>query len=270
MIVVVGLGNIGSRIAQRLVMRGLDVIGVDIDVRRRDTWRAMTQLDPTERLDEVDWERVSTVFVVVRFADEARDVLGHLSALHIGGRRVAYVVTTLDISVARTLGSFNVGSLRVVELPVSGGAAGAAAGTLTAMAAGPLDVDDERFLLDTVSKTLVRFDAYGEPTLAKLLNNVLAAYNAAAFSHVILLGEQEGLSPALLHRVILTSSGASWILGSFLDFPADLLTKDVELLRNDLGELPLVALRAAGPDSLEAVLEKARRALGPGPPHSER
>lgn len=269
MIAVVGLGNLGFGIAQRLVSQGRRVIGIDIDANRRDAWRAATQLEPAESPDEIDWGQVSAVFVVVRLANEARHVLEHLSALRTGRSRVAYVVTTLDRSVARSLGSFNTSSLRVVELPISGGEAGAAAGTLTVMAAGSFDGDDERFLLDTIAKNFVCFDAYGEPTLAKLLNNVLAAYNAAAFSHVLLLGEREGLSPTLLHRVILTSSGSSWILGSFLDFPADLLTKDVELLRKDLGSLPSVEPCTDGANSLETVLGKARRALGRQPPLSE-
>lgn len=266
MIAVVGLGNLGFAIARRLVRQGHRVIGIDFDPKRRETWLAMTQLDPAESLDEIDWEQVNAVFVVVRLADQARDVLEQLASFRSGGPLVAYVVTTLNRSVARTLGSLNTASLRVIELPVSGGEAGAAAGTLTVMASGPLGADDEQFLLDTVAKTFVRFDAYGKPTLAKLLNNILAAYNAAAFSHVILLGEQEGLSPALLHRVIVTSSGSSWILGSFLDFPADLLTKDVELLRNDLGALPSVDLHTTGTSTLETVLEKARRALVRRPP----
>lgn len=261
MIAVVGLGNLGFAIARRLVGQGHCVIGIDIDPKRRETWLAMTQLDPVESLGEIDWEQVNAVFVVVRLADQAREVLEQLSSLRSSEPLVAYVVTTLNRSVACTLGSFNTALLRVIELPVSGGEAGADAGTLTVMASGPLGVEDEQFLLDTVAETFVRFDEYGKPTLAKLLNNILAAYNAAAFSHVILMGEQHGLSPTLLHRVIMTSSGSSWILDSFLEFPADLLTKDVELLRIDLGTLPSVDLHTTGTNSLERLLEKARTAL---------
>lgn len=268
-IAVVGLGNIGFRIAERLVLRGRRVVGIDVDERRRDAWRAATQLEPAGGLDELDWEHIGIVFVVVRLAGDACHVLRQLSIRTERGR-VAYVITTLDVGVARDLDSFNSGSFRVVELPVSGGEAGAAAGTLTVMAAGPLAAEDERFLLDTVATTCVRFDDYGEPTLAKLLNNVLAAYNAVAFSHVILLGEQAGLDPEQVREVIMTSSGASWILGPFADFPADLLTKDVELLRNDLGALPSVDLDTVGANSLETVIGKARRALGIRSPISER
>ena len=152
----------------------------------------------------------------------------------------------------------------MIELPVSGGEIGAIAGKLTVMASGPLDAEDERFLLGTIASNLVRFDAYGEPTLAKLFNNVLGAYNATAFSKILLLGKQAGLNPASLYRVILSSSGGSWIAGGFLELLDDLLAKDVELLRRNLGDLPPVELGGAGPDAFPTVLAEARRALSPG------
>lgn len=269
MIAVVGLGNLGLAIALRLVERGHRVIGIDIDPERRKTCLTMAQLVPVESLDEVDWEQVTAVFVVVRLASQALDVLEQLASYRSNESLVAYVTTTLDRSSASKLRSLNTSSLRIVELPVSGGEAAARGGTLTVLAAGPLGADDEQFLRNTISQTFVRFDAYGEPTLAKLLNNALTAYNALAFSYVILLGEREGVSPKLLQQVITKSSGSSWILGVYLDFPADLLTKDVELLHNALGKLPPINLETTGTNSLEAVIGKGRRALTHEPPSPE-
>jgi 3-hydroxyisobutyrate dehydrogenase-like beta-hydroxyacid dehydrogenase len=149
----------------------------------------------------------------------------------------------------------------VIELPVSGGELGAMAGTLTAMAAGPIEPRDEELLLGTIANELVRFDAYGEPTLAKLFNNVLAAYNATAYSRLLLLAREAGLEPAKLSRVIKLSSGGSWVADGFLELLDDLLVKDVDLLRGALGSLPTIGLN--GEQDFPGVLAEARGLFAP-------
>jgi 3-hydroxyisobutyrate dehydrogenase-like beta-hydroxyacid dehydrogenase len=260
MIAVVGLGNIGLAIARRLVVRGRDVIGIDLDPGRRNAWLAMTGLQAAEDLEAANWDDIDTVFVIVRMADQAEDVLRKLSALESSAPRTAYVVSTLDEAVSSRLGAYNTDSLRVLELPVSGGEIGAMAGKLAVMIAGPVTDDDEAFILSTIATQVVRFDAYGEPTLAKLFNNVLGAYNASAFAQMLILASERGLDPARLYRVILASSGGSWMAGGFLELLDDLLAKDVELLRSHLGELPQIELDG----DLAATLSAARGALTPG------
>jgi putative dehydrogenase len=250
MIAAIGLGNIGLAIARRLVVRGCDVVGIDLDAGRRDAWHAMTGLDAAAGLDDVDWSRVDTAFVIVRMADQAEDVLRRLQGIEAPQPRTAYVVSTLDTDVSGRLGTYNGDNLRVVELPVSGGEIGAMAGKLSMMAAGPLEGEDEAFLLATLATQLVRFDHYGEPTLAKLFNNVLGAYNALAFSHMLQLAKEQGLDPARLYRVVLSSSGGSWMAAGFLELLDDLLAKDVELLRSHLGSLPRVELEGGFAGSL--------------------
>jgi 3-hydroxyisobutyrate dehydrogenase-like beta-hydroxyacid dehydrogenase len=259
MIAVIGLGNIGLAIARRLVVRGREVVGVDLDPGRRNAWQAMTGLEAAESLDAVSWDDVETVFVIVRLADQAEDVLRKLASLESRAPRTAYVVSTLDETVARRLGTYNTPSLRVLELPVSGGEIGAMAGKLAVMIAGPVTDEDESFVLSTIASQVVRFDAYGEPTLAKLFNNVLGAYNASAFAQLLLLAREQGLDPARLYRVILASSGGSWMAGGFLELLDDLLAKDVELLRSHLGELPEIELDG----DLVGTLAAARGALTP-------
>lgn len=245
MIAVIGLGNLGLAIGRRLVIRGADVVGVDLAEERRAAWQAMTGLAAAASLDDVPWDSVTKVFVIVRMTDQAEQVLSALRDIDGEDELTCFVVTTLEPDFAATLGSFSTGRLRVLELPVSGGEIGAMAGNLTAMVAGPVTKDDERFLQSTVLSQLVRFDAFGQPTMAKLFNNVLGGYNARALAEMLLLGERHGLDPAQLYRVVLTSSGGSWMAGGFFEILDDMLDKDVDLLRDHLGELPVIAL---GPD----------------------
>src|SRR5699024_1662831 len=119
--------------------------------------------------------RVQRVFVAVRTTGQASAVLAELcQRLAPGGSLACHLITTLEIGFADGLEGYAATPLRMLEQPVSGGEQGALAGSLTMGSAGPLIQEDERLLAD-VAEHLVRFDDYGQPTRAKLLNNVTGA-----------------------------------------------------------------------------------------------
>jgi 3-hydroxyisobutyrate dehydrogenase-like beta-hydroxyacid dehydrogenase len=241
MIVVVGLGNIGIAIAARIAERGHEVLGVDLASERREEWQRITGLAAAPSLDEVAWADVAGVYVVVRLTNQAEAVLQQLLERAPAGIPV-YLNTTLELEYARGLARYKDAPWRLIELPVSGGDSGARAGTLTVMATGELTDADREYLLSTSAAAIVEFDSYGEPTLAKLLNNVSAAYTALSFAEMMLLAERTGMAPARLAEVLRTSSGQSWMGDHFIGLVDDLLGKDVALLRQELGALPAVTL----------------------------
>jgi 3-hydroxyisobutyrate dehydrogenase-like beta-hydroxyacid dehydrogenase len=258
-IVVVGLGNIGMAIARRLVDTGGDVVGVEVAPERRALWRQQTGREAVADLGAVDWARVDRVFVIVRMTDQAGEVLTRLAALDGDRDRAVHLVTTLETAFAAGLDAYARPGLRVIEQPVSGGERGALAGTLTLMTAGPLTDDDEAFLRASIASHVVRFDSYGEPTRAKLLNNVTGAYNARALALMLTLAHEQGVDVRRFYDVLLTSSGGSWMAAGFLPLLDDLLAKDVHLLRDELGGLPHVDLDSDA--DLVASLGRARALL---------
>jgi hypothetical protein len=149
--------------------------------------------------------------------------------------------------------------LRIIEQPVSGGAAGARDGTLTVLTAGPVSDEDVAFLQSTVAGRIVRFDAYGQPTKAKLLNNVTGAYNARALARMLALADAQGVDVRKFYEVLLTASGGSWMATGFADLLDEVLAKDVRLLRDELGGLPTIALD--DDDDLVTSLGQARALL---------
>jgi 3-hydroxyisobutyrate dehydrogenase-like beta-hydroxyacid dehydrogenase len=260
-IVVVGLGNIGLAIGQRLdEAQDAPVVGVEPSRERRDLWTASTYAVAVPDLDGVEWDEVRLVVVVVRLTEQVDAVLADLAGRADAARPFAvWIVTTLEPGFAAGLDRFvDVG--RIIELPVSGGDRGAREGTLTAMAAGPL-TDADRAAVRLIAPTLVEFGSYGEPTLAKLVNNVLGAYNAAAFAAMVQVADDLGVAPERIREVVRTSSGGSWMVGAFMDLLDDLLAKDVALLSARVGGLPAVAVDV-GPGELAAQLDAARALLG--------
>jgi 3-hydroxyisobutyrate dehydrogenase-like beta-hydroxyacid dehydrogenase len=259
MIVVVGLGNIGIAIAARIAECGHDVLGVDLDAQRRAEWQTLTGRAAAPNLVEVPWPDVTRVYVVVRLTDQAESVLQQLLELPLPADIPVLLNTTLELDYARGLARYDDAPWRLIELPVSGGDSGARAGTLTVMAAGRLTQPDRDYLLSTSAGSIVEFASFGEPTLAKLLNNVAAAYTALSYAEMMLLAARTGMEPARLAEVLRTSSGQSWMGDHFVGLVDDLLGKDVALLRKQLGALPAVELD--DDDHLLSRLAQARTLL---------
>ena len=143
---------------------------------------------------------------------------------------------------------------------MSGGPQGARHGTMTVFLAGPAPTDAENTLLEDISGRVFRMQSYGQPAIVKLLNNTLATYNLAAAARMLAVAEQSGVAARDLFDVIGVSTGQSWMGDNLADVQYDLLLKDVELLRGEIGSLPAVDLG----DEVEANILRARELLTSG------
>lgn len=257
MVAVIGLGDLGLACALRLHETGCAAIGVDISADRRAAWQRATGQEAAGGLRGLVVDRA---LICVRTTSQARQVLGELSACDGGAGLAAYVLTTLDPAFARELATYAPARLRVIELPVSGGRAAASTGELTALVGGDQAADEDlEFVRRTLARRTFAFPRFGDATLAKLLNNTAAAYNAAAFATCIALAEQAGLPAGACADVIRASSGASWVADSFEALIGELLAKDAGLLATAVGRLPAIDLSDA--DGLLATLARGMRLL---------
>ena len=262
MVVVVGLGNMGLAIARRLAMRGHDLVGVDPVEDRREALRILSGKPAVATPAAVDWSRAVRVLVVVRTAEQLAETLEEVvrCAESAGCRGLpVLVVTTITPVQAEGLLAIASGAVRVVECPITGGEAPALMGTQTAMIAGPVEPEDIAFLRDSLMEEVVVFDRRGQPALAKLLNNVLCAYNLAAFGRVLAMADDRGLDPAKLRQVVVRGSGSSFSARAAVEIIGDLLAKDVGLAEQYLDALPAIR-----PDDIEAQLAGLRRRLRAG------
>jgi 3-hydroxyisobutyrate dehydrogenase-like beta-hydroxyacid dehydrogenase len=135
--------------------------------------------------------------------------------------------------------------IATIDCPISGGPAGAAAGTLSVMVSGPQaafeTVKPYLELLGTITY------AGAEPGMAqslKLVNNILTATALAATSEAMVMGVKAGLDPETILQAVNIGSGRN---SATLDkFPAEVLThnysfgaaldiicKDVDLALNE-------------------------------------
>jgi len=132
---------------------------------------------------------------------------------------------------------------QLFDAPVSGGVAGASAGKLAVMAAGPRSVFDEiKPLLDCIGNVFYIGDQVGQGHTMKILNNILSANAIAATTEVVALGVKAGLDAQTMIDVLNASSGQNTatrdkyprsILNRTFNygFRTDLILKDVRLCK---------------------------------------
>ena len=100
-----------------------------------------------------------------------------------------------------------------LDAPVSGGPAGAQAGTLGIMVGGERGVFERALpVLDAMGKTVVYMGATGSGAVAKLINNRLVGVHQRALIEMLLVGQKAGVDLDALYEVLMGSSGRSAIL----------------------------------------------------------
>jgi 3-hydroxyisobutyrate dehydrogenase len=101
----------------------------------------------------------------------------------------------------------------MIDAPVSGGAAKAASGQMTVMAAGsPESLAKVEDVFGAIAQKVYRLgDAPGAGSKVKMINQLLAGVHIAAAAEAMAMGIRSGADPAVLYEVISNSAGSSWM-----------------------------------------------------------
>jgi len=251
--VVAGLGGIGLAMALRLADCGMEVIGLDPDIERRRIWSDNTGKRAYEFPGQIeDWDEIDRLVVAVRTASQVEAVLRETKN-HSRRDLAVYIVTTVKPSFWNDLSNFSEPSWHIVECPVSGGERLARSGAITVFIANYTNSDRE--LIESVGGSVIDLGSKGLPSLMKLINNSLAAMNAANVARCLLFAQQEGIKGSLFLEALEEGSGRSVMsssIGKMSSKQFDLLEKDVGLLIDDRPEAPV-----SGVDGLSRLVLEA-------------
>jgi 3-hydroxyisobutyrate dehydrogenase len=208
----VGLGNMGEPMVRRLAAAGYEVRAYDIAERARTRLASTTGVTLTESPAAVA-DGADVVILMLPGSDAVEQVLlgdGLLDRVRPG----TLVADMSSSEPARTRALAERAAshgVRLVDAPVSGGVAGARAGSLTIMTGGPADaVAVLGPVLGVLGARVVHAgDVPGAGHAIKALNNLMSAAHLLASSEAILAGQAFGLDPAVMLDIINTSSGRS-------------------------------------------------------------
>ncbi len=235
----VGLGNMGGPMAANIAASGCDLTVYDS--------AGTAELAPpgsvvAESLAELA-AKCDVVFLSLPDGSVSTEVVQALIAQP--DRRVSAIVdlSTTGIVAAEAIDqACRDAGLVYADAPVSGGQAGARAGTVSLIWSGPKTLmEDHRPALEAMAGNLFHVgDRPGQGQAMKLLNNFLSATAMAATSEAVLFGLAQGLDMATMMAVLNVSTGRNTATsdkfpnriqtGSFdAGFHTALMAKDVAL-----------------------------------------
>jgi len=237
MVAVVGLGNMGMAMVRRLVASGVVPLGWDLDPAKRLEAGAAGASVPEALAG------VARPLVVLSLPEEraAGAVLEALLPALPEGAVVADTSTLAPAAVRGFAARAAESGVAYLDAPVSGGPAGAAAGTLAMMVGGEAAaLDRARVGLAMLAARILHVGPSGAGQVAKLVNNLMVASHLVVAAEALRLGKRAGVAPEALLPVINGASGRSaatevnwprWIANGAFDsgFTAGLMRKDVRL-----------------------------------------
>jgi 3-hydroxyisobutyrate dehydrogenase len=129
--------------------------------------------------------------------------------------------STIDVATAREVHRAAAAADRaMLDAPVSGGVAGAAAGTLTFMAGGAETAFARaRPILEAMGRTIVHAGGPGNGQAAKVCNNMILGVSMIAVAEAFSLGEKLGLDPKTFFDISSKASGSCWAMLNHLPVP---------------------------------------------------
>lgn len=275
----IGLGNMGGPMALNLCKAGYNLSVFDVmpdAVKKLTDAGASAAADIPAAVKDADIvitmlpgnEHVKKVYL------DASGVLAHAKA-----GALLIDSSTINADIARDVAkSATQKGFRMIDAPVSGGTAGAAAGTLTFIVGGAAaDLESARPALEKMGKNIFHAGASGAGQLAKICNNMLLAVLMIGTSEALNLGVSGGLDPKVLSEIMSKSSGRNWTLEVYNPMPGVMENVPAsrgytggfgtDLMLKDLGLAMEIAASAAAATPLGAharELYKAHSEAGSG------
>lgn len=250
----IGLGNMGGPMAANLARAGHEVIGFDVvDRQIEGVSIAETAAQAAERAEVVITSLPNGALVA--------QVVDELLAAD-SSPRLLIDVSTIAVAEARELAQrVAVAGSSFLDAPVSGGIAGASAGTLAFMVGGEAeDFERAKPLLGAMGSSITHCGPAGTGQAVKACNNMILAVHQIVLSEALVLGERLGLDSQAFFDVVSNATGNSWALSVNAPVPGLVegspANRDFEpgfastLMLKDLG----LAMEAAQQTGTETVL----------------
>ena len=211
----IGLGAMGQNAARCLLQAGHRVQGFDLRAASLEAFKTEGG-QPVASPSAAAVDATATVLFVVN-AKQAEDVLFGASGLASGAAAGHVVISCVTMAAgdARRLAALcEEQGLVFVDAPVSGGVAGAEAGSLSIMAAGPsaaLDVCAPVFA--AIGGRVLRVgEQAGQGSTFKTINQLLCGVHLAAAGEAMAMAARAGLDTQQVFDLVSQSAASSWML----------------------------------------------------------
>ena len=215
----IGLGNMGGGMAANLVKAGHEVRAFDLSepalVAARE---AGCETFATAKEACVTAEAVVSMLPNGAIVKQVYwdDVIGHAPE-----GAILLDCSTIDVATAReVIEVTEAHGYQMVDAPVSGGIAAAAAGTLTFMVGGtPEAFARAQPILAAMGKAVIHAGDAGNGQAAKICNNMLLAIQMIGTCEAFTMAKKLGLDAQTFYDISSVSSGQNWSMTSYCPVP---------------------------------------------------
>lgn len=253
----IGLGRMGSAMAQRLGANGFEVVGWDQNARAVNALGASggrTAASAREVAAAAD-----AIITTITEDGGVRGVFagaGGVLEADVSGKLFIEMSTLQPATVRDLAPSIEARGARIVDAPVLGTIPNVRDGTLVALLGGtPADIERARPILAPLAHKIVAMGALGSGHAMKLAVNLgLAAY-IQGLAEALALGEREGLAMDAMLGVLATAPTANaWFAArrGVLTGEVTNVTLDIRTLRKDMMSAVATGARGGVPMPLAA------------------
>ena len=215
----IGLGHMGGGMAPNLAKAGHEVRAFDLseEALSKACEQGCGRAGSTE-------EAVKDAEVVITMLPAAKHVLD-VYRNHVFGNAPASALlidcSTIDVASARIVEEeASAKGYEMVDAPVSGGIAAAAAGTLAFMVGGsPQALAKAKPFIEPMAKAVIHAGGPGAGQAAKICNNMILGATMAVTCEGFVLAQKLGLGPKVFFDISSQASGQSWSMTSYCPVP---------------------------------------------------
>ena len=208
-----GLGIMGAPMAANLARAGIGVVAWNRSPEKAEALAAEHDNVEVAASAAGAAAAAGTAIAMVPDTPDVEEVLlgpgGAADGLPDGGLAIdmSTIAPTASRSIGERLGERGIAFL---DAPVTGSRPKAEDGTLTIMAGGPQDAFERaRPLFEVMGELVVHAGPQGHGSMVKLINNTLAAVNAAALAEGLVLARAAGVDTGRALEVVASGSGNS-------------------------------------------------------------
>lgn len=212
----IGLGIMGSGMAQNLLEKGHDVV---VWNRTPEKMAALVAKGAEAASNPAEVARRCPI--VMMCVSDTRDVLavlayeeGLLEGVGEGSLVVDHSTISPD-STAKFAEEVATRGGKWIDAPVSGGSEGAAKGTLSIMVGGHAeDVERARPFMEAFGTTITHVGGIGDGQRVKLVNQILVVGTQLAVSEALLFAQASGLDLGTALEAVRGGAAGSWMLAN--------------------------------------------------------
>ncbi len=206
----IGLGNMGGPMARNIVDAGFATVVSDLDAHKIDV---LVGHGAVAAADAADAASVADVVLTSLPGPKQISDVGEQIVPAMQPDSIWIDLSTNDLDCARHVAELGRRHrVQLLDAPVSGGAEGADAGTLTVLVGGEQSTFERSMpVLRAIGDRIELLGPHGAGYVAKIAQVMLCYLNSVCLTEALMLGVKGGVDPAKMLDIIRHSTGRSYV-----------------------------------------------------------